>query len=66
MILAGVNRIDDLEAAKVDFDYHPVNGGDEWRIDFVRELVDVQNDELRVEGLARKDAEEILEYLCCS
>ena len=66
MILAGVNRIDDLEAAKVDFDYHPVNGGDEWRIDFVRELVDVQNEELRVEGLARKEVEEILEYLCCS
>ena len=28
-MLAGVNRIDDLEAAKVDFDYRPINGGDE-------------------------------------
>ena len=64
MMLAGVNKIEDLEAAKVDFSYHTVSSADEWKINFVKEVTDVKNDELAVEGWNRKELEAILEHLC--
>ena len=64
MLLAEMNRIEDLEAGKTDFDYHPVDKADHWRIDFIKELVDVKHDDLVIPGLEKNELEEILEYLC--
>ena len=64
MILAGFNRIDELENKTVDFDYHKVEESEKWRIGFVQELIDVKFDELQVPGMEYGEMEQILGYLC--
>ena len=64
MLLTEKNRIGDLNAGNVDFAYHTVIEADEWKIDFVKELIDVKNDNLNVAGMDLDEIEEILEYLC--
>ena len=66
MLLTGKNRIEDLEALNEDFEYHTVDDDEKWKIDLVKELIDVRHDELTVEGLDMDELEEILEYLCIS
>jgi hypothetical protein len=64
MLLTEKNRIGDLKAGNVDFAYHAINEADEWKIDFVKELIVVKNDNLNVAGMDFDEIEEILEYLC--
>ena len=64
MILTEKNRIEDLKAGNVDFAYHTATEDDEWKINFVKELIDVRNDHLDVAGMDSDELEEILEYLC--
>ena len=64
MLLTENNQIDDLKAGNVDFAYHTVKEADTWKIDFVKELIDVKNDDLNVAGMNNEELEEILEYLC--
>ena len=55
-----------MEALNEDFEYHTVDDDEKWKIDLVKELIDVRHDELTVEGLDMDELEEILEYLCIS
>ena len=66
MIQTGMNRVEDLKAGKVDFEYHKVEKTDEWKIGFVKELVNVKQEELNVAGMDLEELDEILEYLCTS
>ena len=66
MIMTELGRIEDLKPGKVDFEYHKVKKIDEWKIGFVKELVDVKQEELNVTGMDLVELEEILEYLCTS
>ena len=42
----------------------PVDKSDHWRINFIKELVDVKRDDLVIPGLEKNELEEIMEYLC--
>ena len=64
MLLTEKNRICELKAGNVDFAYHKINEADEWKIDFIKEIIDVKNDNLNVAGMELDEIEEILEYLC--
>ena len=66
MMLAEVNRIEDLKVGKVDFDYHTVEKADKWKMDILKELINVRHDDLTVPGLGQKEVEEIIEYICTS
>ena len=66
MIKTGMNRVEDLKAGKVDIEYHKVEKTDEWKIGFVKELVNVKQEELNVAGMDSEELDEILEYLCTS
>ena len=64
MLQAGLNRLEDLKVSNCDFDYNKVGEADVWRLDFVRELVELRNGDLVVPGMNHEDLEVILEYLC--
>ena len=66
MILTGLNRVEDLQPGKVDFEYHKVEKNDEWKVGFVKELVNIKQEELTVAGMSLEELEEILEYICTS
>ena len=64
MILANKNTIEDLLADNIDIDYHAVDPQETWRIDFVKELVDVKHGDLEVEGITPDELGQILNYIC--
>ena len=66
MMKSGKNTIDDLNSRDTDFDYHLVKKEDEWKIGFVKELVEVKQGDLEVEGLEPAEVEEMLRFVCTS
>ena len=64
MILADKTRIWDLRANLEDFQYHNIPDEEKWRINMLRELVNVKENECTVPGLEENELNEILEYIC--
>ena len=48
------------------YEYCPVQPGDEWKVDMVRELIEVRENNLNVEHFTAEELEEVLEHLCTS
>ena len=44
----------------IDFDYHKVKTQEEWKTDFVKELIDVKQGDLTVEVINQTEIDEIL------
>ena len=55
-----------MKAGKVDFEYHKTEKTDEWKIGFVKELVNVKQEELNDAGIVYEELDEMLEYLFSS
>ena len=62
MLLSGRNNIDDLK--NIDIDYNKVTKENEWRIDILKELVDIRQGDLVLHGVESDEVEKILEYVC--
>ena len=65
MLLAGKTKIDDLDH-NTTIDYHPVDEKDMWKVDFIRELIEVKTGGLEVQGIETEEIQHILEYICTS
>ena len=59
MMLAEVNKIEDLKVEKVGFEYHTVEKADNWKIEILKELNNVRHDDLTVPGLDQEEVEEL-------
>ena len=44
--------------------FRTIPPGEEWRINLVKELINVKNDASTIENLDAEELEEILEYVC--
>ena len=67
MLLLGKVSIDDIRQKDIDnFEYSPVLPENQWKLDMVKEIIDVQADQLNVENFSRQELEEMMEYLCTS
>ena len=65
MLLTGKNTVLDLEVGDAEFiDYHKVPDCEAWRINFVKELVEVQHGDMEVPGMAKAELDQILNYIC--
>ena len=64
MLLTDKNSIDDLEFGKVDVKYHEIQESEAWRVDLIREVVDVKIGDLVVPGFDLEELEFIQEQLC--
>ena len=62
MLLAGRTSAMDLQGA--DSQYHKIPESEEWRINFLKELIEVKQEGLEVEGMEQAEIEEILNYIC--
>ena len=40
----------DMEAGKADFQYNTVSEANVWKVDFIKEIIDVRNDDLAVDN----------------
>ena len=67
MLLFNKNRIEDIEEKDViEYIYAPVETNDAWKVQMVKELIDVKNDELLVDNLSKEEVEFMIESLCTS
>ena len=67
MLLFDKNSIDDIKEKDIlEFVYAPVENNDEWKIQMVKELIDVKNKELEIENISNDEVELMTEYLCTS
>ena len=49
-----------------EFEYAPVMPDDVWKVDMVKELIEVRAKQATIENFSDDELEEILEYLCIS
>ena len=64
MLQAGLNRLTDVNIGNCDFNYHQVSEEDIWRVDSIKEIVEIRHRDLNVPGVWAEDQHKILEYLC--
>ena len=65
MLLAGQNRIDDLDAT-ADFEYHKLHEDEGWKANLAIELVEIRSGSLEVHGMEIDEIHQILQYVCTS
>ena len=49
-----------------DVPYHPIRSVEEWRVPFIKELIDAKNDQLNILNIVGDDLDEMLTALCTS
>ena len=49
-----------------NFKYREVPDGEQFRVDFIKEIIEVKNSELEVIGFTVEEPDEILQHLCGS
>ena len=64
MLMAEKNTIEELEMGGVEIKYHDIVESEVWRVDFIKEVVDLKYGDLEVQGFTREELETIQEYLC--
>ena len=64
MLQAEKNTIEELETTVVDVKYHEIADAEVWRVDFIKEVIELKLGELYVQGFTAQEFEEILEVLC--
>ena len=67
MLLTGKNNIEEVKETDLDnMVYVPAKTEDLWKINFVKELVNIREGSINVENFEDDELNEVLEYLCTS
>ena len=64
MLMAGKNRIEELDEGDIDIEYHEILESEAWRVDFIKEVVELKYGDLSLPGFTEEELEEIQNYLC--
>ena len=67
LLLVGKHTIEEISIKDQDrYEYCPIQPGDEWKVNMVRELIEVRENNLNVEHFTAEELEEVLEHICTS
>ena len=66
MLESGTFDIRNLRPKDAETSYFCVPEKEEYRIEFIKELIEVKNNELEVIGFDNQELDDILSYLCVS
>ena len=67
MLLVGKSSVESVKQEDVDkIEYFPLDETERWKIDVIKEIIDVKSSTLDIAGFALEELEEILTYLCTS
>ena len=67
MLLVGktsVSKVRKEDAEKIK--YFPIDKKDCWKVDTIKELINVRNGQLEIPGFEKHELDEVLNYLCTS
>ena len=66
MLNSSTDNIKNLMPKHADNDYFEVPEGEEYRIEFIKELIEVKNNTYKVDGFSNEELDDILCFLCTS
>ena len=67
MLMTGKSTIDDLGPADADIlEYHEVPEEESWRIELVKEIINIKYGELEATSMLKDELEHIMNFICCS
>ena len=66
LLRSKAENIRDLKPHHVTAKYRNIPEGEEYRVNFVKEIIEVKNNNLEVNGFDADELQEILEHLCVS
>ena len=66
MLNSSTDNIKNLMPKDADNDYFEVPEGEEYRIEFIKELIEVKNNTFKVDGFNNEELDDILCFLCTS
>lgn len=61
-----VQDVRSLRPGDVSFKYRDVPENEQYRVGFIKELVDIKNSQLEVQGFNDEELDDILQHLCVS
>ena len=64
MLRVGKTRVEDIAPSDSKVAFKEIPNGQEWRVNAVRELIEVQNDKLKVSGFDSEEIETMLTWIC--
>ena len=64
MLLAGKQSVHDLSVhyAKI-IEYHKVSEVDTWQVNFLKEMLEIQQNEIEVPGMLKEELDQIFNYI---
>ena len=67
MLLAGKTSVEEIKKEDVyKIDYFPIDENDKWKVDAIKEIIEIKNKMLDIDNFELEELEEILTYLCTS
>ena len=67
MLLVGKTTVDAVTKADADkIEYFPIDEADKWKINAIKEIIEVKNSNLKIANFELEELEEILTHLCTS
>ena len=67
MLLVGKSSVHSVKREDADkIEYFPLDEADRWKIDIIKEIINVKNRTLDIADFALEELEEILTHLCTS
>ena len=67
MLLVGKTSVDEVEKIDAEnIEYHPIKSEDLWKVDVIREILEVKCRKLEIDDFNQDNLEDILTYLCTS
>ena len=66
MMILAKNSIDEQDCITADFKYHKIEENEHWKVNMVKELVDIKAGDLEVHGMKHEEVQQILEFICTS
>ena len=64
MLEASKVNIEELLGKNIERKYHQITDENVWKIDFIKEIVNLKEDWLTLHGFGKTQLDEILEHLC--
>ena len=60
------HSVQDLRPSDANIKYRDIPAMEEYRVEFIREIVDIKNSQLEVQGFSTEELDDILQHLCVS
>ena len=66
MLQSNSETIQKMLIKKTEVEYFPVDSSESWKVNLLKEIINVKHDELSIASIEGDELEELLVYICTS